>query len=303
MKNHFQATVSVDDIASSLNNHGFAVIQDAIKPELLSTLRAELDPYFADLHQGHDDFMGHKTKRFGALLLKSTAVQDLMMHPMVLGAVDKVLLDYCVNYHIHYTGVMQLQPGEKAQVLHRDTGIFPFANPSPPLTVATMWALNDFTVENGGTILAPGSHTWHDDRVPTKDELQPTVMTAGSVLIYLGNNLHGGGANRSDDVRSGLAIPYGLGWLRQEENQYLAVPPDQARLLPQALQELLGYNLAAPSFGFVDHIHPRDYINGVRDVADSNVSSPELRKKTETLKRFHVNKTEVGRSRLYDIDD
>jgi ectoine hydroxylase-related dioxygenase (phytanoyl-CoA dioxygenase family) len=31
--------------------------------------------------------------------------------------------------------------------------------------------------------------------------------------------------------------------LRQEENQYLAVPPELARTLPQNLQELVGYQL------------------------------------------------------------
>lgn len=303
MTNRFQPDTSAEAISDAINTDGFAVIKDAINPDLLATIRAELEPYFVGFYQGHDEFMGSKTKRFGALLLKSAAVQSLLVHRLVLGAVDRILLDYCVNYHIHYTGVMQLQPGEKAQVLHRDTGIFPFANPSPPLTIATMWALNDFTVENGGTVFVPGSHKWADERVPSKKELIPTEMTAGSVLIYLGNGLHGGGANRSDDVRTGLAIHYGLGWLRQEENQYLAAPPEQARLLPPTIQELLGYNLASPSFGFVDHIHPRDYINGVRDVAESYVSTDELRNKAANLKRFHVSKTALGRSRFYDPTD
>jgi hypothetical protein len=303
MNNQFRSDTPVEKISAAIIADGFAVITNAIDSKLLSTINAELAPYFDDHHQGHDDFMGHKTKRFGALLVKSQAVQELITHQSVLGAVDNILLDYCANYHIHYTGTMQLQPGEKAQVLHRDTGIFPFANPSPPLTIATMWALNDFTVENGGTIFVPGSHKWHDDRVPKKSQLIPTVMPAGSVLVYLGNALHGGGANQSSEVRSGLAIHYGLGWLRQEENQYLAVPPEEARKLPEVIQELLGYNLAAPSFGFVDHIHPRDHIKGVRDVAKSHVSTPELRQKNEGLKRFHVSKAEPGRSRLYEPTD
>ena len=89
----------------------------------------ELSPHFSAAHDGHDNFMGHKTRRFGALLAKSTAVQQMLIHPLVLGVADEVLLPYCLNYHIHYTGVMQLLPGEKAQNLHRDTGIFPMANP------------------------------------------------------------------------------------------------------------------------------------------------------------------------------
>ena len=303
MKNRYGSGASAEQLSAAILSDGFAIIENAIDSKLLSSINRELDPCFENLHQGHDDFMGHKTKRFGALLLKSESVQALIAHELVLGAVDRLLLDYCVNYHVHYTGVMQLQPGEKAQVLHRDTGIFPFANPSPPLTVATMWALNDFSALNGGTVFVPGSHKWSDERVPRNNELMQTEMPAGSVLVYLGNALHGGGANRSEGIRTGLAIHYGLGWLRQEENQYLAVPPEVARKLPRNIQELLGYNLASPSFGFVDHIHPHDYINGVRDVSASHVSTEELRSKAAGLKRFHVSKTENGRSRFYEPVD
>ena len=300
MSNRFNCDTPAEKISTSILADGFAIIENAINQDLLSVINDELNVYFENHHEGHDDFMGHKTKRFGALLLKSKAVQEVIAHNLILAAVDNILLDYCVNYHVHYTGVMQLQPGEKAQVLHRDTGVFPFANPSPPLTIATMWALSDYTALNGGTVFVPGSHNWPDDRVPRKDELVPTEMAAGSVLVYLGNALHGGGSNQSEQARTGLAIHYALGWLRQEENQYIAVPPEEARKLPQRIQELIGYNLGAPNLGFVDHVHPRDYINGTTDVSKSNLSDQSLEEKSAGLKRFHVSKTESGRSRYYD---
>ncbi|MDH3691431.1 MAG: phytanoyl-CoA dioxygenase family protein [Gammaproteobacteria bacterium] len=303
MNNRYDSTMPSDEICGSISADGFAIIENAIDTATLAALKSDLGPYLSDAHEGHDRFFGQRTKRFGSLIEKSQTVQKLLMHPLVLSIADHVLLPYCANYHIHYTGVMQLQPGEKAQVIHRDTGVFPFANPSPPLTVATMWAINDFTAENGGTLMVPGSHLWNDDRVPMKKELNPTTMAAGSVLVYVGNVLHGGGANNSDDARLGVALHYGLGWLRQEENQYLAVPPEQARNLPDGIQELMGYRLGAPSLGFVDHVHPKDHLHGVRDPAKSDISSEELRAKTENLQRFHVTKTEVGRSQLYEPEE
>ena len=209
--------------------------------------------------------MGSLTKRFGALVAKSTAVQALIMHPTVLAVADHALLPSCVAYRLHYTGVMHLEPGEKQQVLHRDTSVYPFANPCPPLTVATMWAVTDFTRTNGGTRICPGSHQWANDRAPARADVIATEMPAGSVLIYLGNVVHGGGSNRSDRARTGVALHYSLGWLRQEENQYLAVTQEQARTLPEELQELLGYALGSSNFGFVDHIAPKDYLHGTRD--------------------------------------
>ena len=294
---------SLDDLCPDIEREGYAIVENAITPELLGDLRAELDPFFRDAYQGHDEFMGNKTVRFGSLLEKSTAVQSLIAHPLVLEVAERILSPYCVNFHIHYTGVMQLKPGQGAQVLHRDTGVFPVANPSPPLTVATMWALDDFTAENGATVLFPGSHLWDDARNPRKSERLFAEMPAGSVLIYTGKVFHGGGHNASEADRTGLAIHYGLGWLRQEENQFLACSAETARKLPESIQKLLGYELGAPSLGFVDHIHPRDHLHGVRDPAESNVASEDLRDRAHALKRLAIQEKAAARSRFYEIDD
>ena len=92
------------------------------------------------------------------------------------------------------------------------------------------------------TAVAPGSHRWDIDRQPTDDELVAAEMHAGSAVIYLGSTLHGGGANATSDVfRRGMHVSYCVGWLRTEENQYLATPLEVARALPREAQELLGY--------------------------------------------------------------
>ena len=302
MNSRFSNDSSIDDMHQSMQQHGYVLIENAIDTDLLKSLSDELAPHFNAGHDGHDNFMGHKTIRFGALLERSRIVQKLITHESVLALADKVLLPYCIHYHIHYTGVMHLLPGEKAQVLHRDTGIFPVLNPSPPFTMATMWALSDFTEENGGTRIVPGSHHWKDERVPEKSEVVATSMPAGSVLIYTGNVIHGGGNNESGQARSGLAIHYGLGWLRQEENQFLACSQETARALPENIQKLLGYELAAPSFGFADHVHPRDFLNGVRDPADSYVSTDEMRQKAAKLTMFSIEEGQQLRSRFYEAE-
>ena len=68
-------------------------------------------------------------------------------------------------------------------------------------------------------------------------------MTAGSVLLWLGGTLHGAGANVSADSRYGVILTYSLGWLRQEENQYLDVPLETAQQLSPELLEAIGYSM------------------------------------------------------------
>lgn len=103
-------------------------------------------------------------------------------------------------------------------------------------------ALVDFTRENGATRLIPGSHQWELERTPEESEGVYAEMPAGSAVIYLGSTIHGGGANSTQDPwRRGMHLSYVLGWLRTEENHYLATPPEIARSLPRQAQQLLGY--------------------------------------------------------------
>ena len=218
LKNTFAGDASPEAVAAAVAEDGYAVVRDAVDADTVAAVNADLAPYFEKAHDGHEEFYGNLTKRYGALLAKSTSVQALLVHPTVLAVADDALLPHCVRYRVHYTGVMHIEPGETRQVLHRDIGLYPIASPCPPLTVATMWALSDFSRKNGGTRLVPGSHLWSSDRVPKSEEVVATEMTAGSVLIYTGNTIHGGGANHADQSAQWccLALQPGLVEARRE---------------------------------------------------------------------------------------
>ena len=109
--------------------------------------------------------------------------------------------------------------------------------------MSTIWAVTDFTKENGATQIVPGSHLWEKDRMPKDDEIAYAEMKAGSVLLYTGTVLHGGGENISKkDIRTGVFLHYALNWLRQEENQYLSCPPEIAKDISPEIRSLIGYS-------------------------------------------------------------
>ena len=197
---------------------------------------------------------------------------------------------------------MHLGPGESAQPLHRDTNLWPFANPAPPLTLATMWAVNDFTRANGGTLVVPGSHLWDDGRAPRPDEVEATEMPAGSVLIYTGNLIHGGGPNRTDGERYGVALHYVLGWLRQEETQLLTMTMDEARELPEQVQRLMGYSLGASSLGMVDHQDPYAVLTGKRHGGPKALSYESLDVAERQARRFTVTAAAPGQRTYHEVD-
>jgi hypothetical protein len=244
------ATATADDALASIQRDGAVIVEGLLDAARLARVLDEITPYVNATRDGRDDFSGRATTRTGALVARSPACRELVMQPLVLDTARRFLEPWCARIQLHLTQIIRLKPGQPAQMIHRDRwawgtylqGIEPQFN--------TIWALTDFTAENGATHVAPGSTTWPDDRRPQPEELTQAVMPRGSVLLYTGSVFHGGGANRSAGDRMGANLTYALGWLRQEENQYLACPPEIARTLPPDLQDLLGYTLGSYALGY-----------------------------------------------------
>jgi ectoine hydroxylase-related dioxygenase (phytanoyl-CoA dioxygenase family) len=206
------------------------------------------------------------------------------MDPLVLGTVKDVL-GHATSFQLHLTQVIAIEPGEKAQAIHRDQwafDFFPFPN-DYEVQCNTIWAMTDFTAENGGTRLIPGSQRFEDRLSFEEADTIPAEMPAGSVLFYTGKLYHGGGANRSQAVRRGINLTYAVSWLRQEENQYLSVPFEIARELPEPLLKLMGYARGAYALGYVDDLRdPLDALRGIRhstDFGDLAGAQERLRKR------------------------
>jgi len=251
------STMTADDVATSLEQDGWALVENLMSADWVAAARSELEEILETTPYGRDDFEGHKTRRIYALFAKTRALDAAAIHPIVLAALDRALGHYQLSAP---TGI-EIGPGETAQPLHPDDAIYPLARPHQEIVVNAMWPLCDFTAENGGTVLVPGSHRWANE-LPGPDSPKITIeMPAGSLLIYSGNLWHGGGANHTDRPRLGVVLHYSASWLRPVENHVLAVPQAVVRTLPERLQELLGYNIRPPFIGYVDGRHPKKVLD------------------------------------------
>jgi ectoine hydroxylase-related dioxygenase (phytanoyl-CoA dioxygenase family) len=251
----FKASAAGEEIAEAMLDQGAAIIEHLVSDDVCDRLRDELSPWIDATPPGADEFSGLETRRTGALLARSVASQELIAHPLVLDTVDKVLWPSKTTFQLHLTQVITIGPGSQAQQLHRDQWCFDFFEfpDDVQVEVGSMFALDDFTEENGATRVALGSHR---EKVDLKNASEfatvPAEMPAGSIVLYTGRTVHGGGANNSDKARVGINIDYALGWLRQEENQYLSVPLEVAKELPEDIQRLMGYRQGAYALGYID---------------------------------------------------
>ena len=269
------SSATADVVAAAIGRNGYAIVERVVAPALLDRARAELQPHLDATPFGPDDFAGRRTRRTGGLIARSATCRELVVHPLVTGAVGKVL-GHATSFQLHLTQVIAIGPGEPAQPIHRDQwafDFFPFPN-GYEVQCNTIWAMTDFTEENGATRIVSGSHREADRQEFGQDRTQPAEMPAGSVLFYTGALYHGAGANRSRDVRCGLNVTYSVSWLRQEENQYLSVPAEIARTLPDDLLRLMGYRRGAYALGYVDDL--RDPLDALRGVVKNEIALGDL---------------------------
>ena len=251
------------ELVDVLKQDGAVILKNLVKPELIDTVLSELRKSFDKLGRyDEDNFNGFKTLRVSGILAVSKTSAELVEHPKVLEVVNAILLKNCLNYRIGSLTGIEILPGETDQPLHTDDGIYPIKIPNMELQMSVMWALNDFTKENGATRVVRGSNLGHinkkgsveyikrkkndypnPDYEKHADKTVQAIMPKGSVLFYLGSTLHGGGANKSNTSRTGLVNTYALGWLRQEENQYLNIPREIALQHSKTIQKLMGYQM------------------------------------------------------------
>lgn len=250
------ASEDLKTINQILEEDGCVVIESILSHDQIQALRTDLQPYFQNAEYCHGDFYGYVTKRLSGLITKSPMCQEMSIHPLVLGVMDQFLLKGCREYQLNLTQAISIGPGEPEQIIHPDDPMFPFEHAGYQAMINCMWAVDEFKIENGATHLVPGSHKWPRDRRPESYEIVQGVMPAGSVLIYFGSLLHAGGANKTQAPRLGVVLSYCLGWLKQAENSYLAVPREQAAQLPERLQRLLGYFVHKPNLGCVEGQDP-----------------------------------------------
>ena len=251
----------VSRIVAEVDERGFAVREGLIPDSLREALIERIDALMDELAIpfGGNRFLGTHTRRIFNLLARDPLFETTPICPATLPVVDALLDDECL---LSSLTAIEMNSGQASQPLHSDDGSYGFARPAPTSIVVAMWALTDFTRENGGTHVVPGSHRAdHTPRRGDHPETEQVEMAAGSVLFYDGSLWHGGGENRSDERRMGIVNNYCAGYLRQEESQLLALPRDRVAAFPPRLRRLVGYGTYRGLIGHVDQRSPETLVD------------------------------------------
>jgi ectoine hydroxylase-related dioxygenase (phytanoyl-CoA dioxygenase family) len=260
-------TDTIDAHAERIARDGFSIIERAIEPDLVDALVEDLERLerLYDVQPAHNSFEGERTVRIYNLLALGELYERIPVHANVLPVVERVLDPGCL---ISSLSSISICPAERAQPIHADDQLIPLAKPHAPTVCNTMWALTDFTEENGATRVVPGSHlSDHSPDYGREYDSIPAEMPKGSVLVWHGSLWHGGGANRTDDRRIGIAMNYCAGFIRQQENQQLGIPREIAAHFSPRLRELCGYGIYNGLIGHINKHSPVELLDALEPMA------------------------------------
>lgn len=256
----------IDAHAKRVDEQGYTIVEGAIEPDFVGALREDLRRLERelDIHAGRNLFEGTHTFRIYNLLVHGELYQRIPVHANVLPIVEQVLDPGCL---ISSLSSIAIGPDETPQPLHADDQLIPVPKPHVPFVCNSMWAISDFSEENGATRVLPGSHRSEGNPNPFGSyDTVPAEMPAGSVMVYNGSMWHGGGANRTVERRVGIAMNYCAGFLRQQENQQLGIPRQIARTFSPRLRELVGYGVYNQLIGHIDKKSPVGLLEADADV-------------------------------------
>ncbi len=259
---------------------GYVILPSVLSPGECRELVEALRPFEDAQKTGRNNFEGEKTKRVYSLAGKGEVFMRLAEHPLIVELVDAHLMPHWLLSNLQS---IRIFPGESEQPWHADDTFYPVPRPHGTLAVSVIWALEDFSDDNGATELVPGSHKWGDEH-PDDAERKTTraIMSAGSAIVFDGATWHRGGANRSTRTRLGLSPQYCQPWLRPQESQLLIAPPEVAKRYSDLGRSMLGYNIHPPFVGQVDGKHPlrlvdadyRAHKSDAREIADRVLERP-----------------------------
>jgi len=244
----------------AVRRDGYTIVENAIEPELVEALNGALERLERELgaKPAENQFEGHRTVRIYNLLAYGAPFTEVAVHASVLPIVEGVLDPGCL---ISSLSSIAIDPGETAQPIHADDQVIPLEKPHAAIVCNSMWALTDFSEANGATRLVPGSHRKPNPQYGGDYETIAAEMPKGSVLIWDGALWHGGGANRTGERRTGIAMNYCAGFIRQQENQQLGLSPEVLRSFPPRLQELVGLGVYRGLIGHIDKKSPAQLLN------------------------------------------
>jgi ectoine hydroxylase-related dioxygenase (phytanoyl-CoA dioxygenase family) len=228
-----------------IRERGFAIVPDALTADECVVMRALLQKCIdEDLAQWAgksypDAWMVHN------LMMRGVPFAKVLENPTMHAYFDQLLGDTCIVYA--YTS-SSMPPGgtNYSRRIHVDC---PRLIPNYITNAGVMFALDDFTPDNGATYFLPCSQ--NRETPPTEEEFNAGAERAypkrGDAVVVNARTWHRGGVNRTSEPRHAITMNVCRSYMRQRFDYPRLVTPDVLALLGEVGRRFLGFNVRVPT--------------------------------------------------------
>jgi ectoine hydroxylase-related dioxygenase (phytanoyl-CoA dioxygenase family) len=236
-----------EDVLASLSYQGFAVVSKVLSDDLMRRTRAAM--YRAQTVIV-DEIGNDRLRRAGEIgvlripfLFDPVFFEYLELEP-VLRVVDATVGDTAVMHLLNAFILPSVDPDTTGptfqQSFHRD---FPRYLNGYVASVNAFFAIDAFTVENGATVVVPGTHQRPEapDTAYMSAHAHPVVAEAGSLLFFDSTLWHAAGNNRSGHDRLALNMQFTKAFIKPQIDYSRALGESSILGLPGRSQQLLGW--------------------------------------------------------------
>jgi ectoine hydroxylase-related dioxygenase (phytanoyl-CoA dioxygenase family) len=237
----------VATMSEAVRLQGYAIVTDILSPDFCEEARARM--YLAK-EQIEREIGPERLARSGELGVVRLPLKyqpffcEFLALPALHAIIDATLVPTAIlhtqNGLILPPASIDQQQGRFQKTFHRD---FPRFMNGYLASISVLFAVDEFTEQNGATLLVPGSHL--SGERPSEEYLSEAAITAqapaGSALVFDAMLFHAAGRNASSKDRVGINHQFTRAFFKQQIDYVRALGNDVVRALPERSQQILGW--------------------------------------------------------------
>ena len=262
--------MQIEDVVARIKQDGWSIVEGVIPDDEVGAVRDSIVKTVDAYEDSPPDEFGVTNPARRGIINYDQSFAAYLANKYVMGVTEELWGKFV---RITITTPVLNRPGGKPQGWHAD---WPFNQthpvvvkepfPDTPMYLTMIYMLSDFTEENGGTLIAPGSHRslhdWTTHYGETKMDPHPSqlqaVAPAGSALMFDSRMWHAVPVNKTDEIRVGVTVRYAPWWLNlnvmlpgrpereymtaedgtKERNMHMPVPRDVFESFPEDVKPL-----------------------------------------------------------------
>lgn len=238
---------STDDTDALIASRGWALFANVISSQMLERLRRDSERLYA-LRREAQIRAGMTANMEGLAhhaLGENSSFDDFVADLPLYGEIERYFAGKCILLNF---GATLHPPGVSAYTLKPHRDVRSFSN-GYRLSLNMLVMLDDFTVENGATLLLDGSHRVEaqPDRESFERHAKHVVGRAGDILLFDSLLVHSGAPNRSSALRRALTLCFGRPFMKPHMDWPRFLPQKLERDLTPCARQLLGYDARVPA--------------------------------------------------------